>query len=624
MIPTRILMRHRDGLTCYLGPPSITPDDGLPTPAVMIESANLLNTTGAGRNNIRLPPIYSPCGTYVVLVRAEGEPIAIHNAVSGAEISRIAGCTSPQHLYFSPKGTYLVTWSRPSKGKEDGTIESNLKIWSVASSSTEPIASYFHKHFKTEMLQWSQDEQVCCRLVTNEIHLCPGNHSGPLLGKVHHPGATQFKLSPALPITIGVFQAESGSTPARTTLYHHVPGSTDCTVGSSRAMFSATEAVMHWNTTGTSLLVHTLSDVDNSNTSYYGASGIFLLTTPAHGGLSEKISPTKEGPIHDVKWSPNGETFILSAGHMPSQCTMYDSRGKVNFEFGSAHRNTICFSPHGRFVCLAGFGNLAGEIDFYDLDPKKMKKIGRNTSHCAVSFGWSPDSRYFMTATLTPRMNVDNGFKVFKYNGVGPIAHIPAVQAYDVIWQPLQSTLFPNRGKSPTRLDSSGLPPASVAPKASASAGVYRPPGSTGSLSAMLAREKAPVGKVKSNTKEAPITVFTGATSQSARPRVIPGMAPVQIAAEQEKAKKKAKKESQPKVQKEEPKSAPTVQATAKPEAPGALGPVEKEKRAKAINKKLKLIEELKLKPIADLNEDQKVKISSERDLLAELAALAI
>lgn len=36
------------------------------------------------------------------------------------------------------------------------------------------------------------------------------------------------------------------------------------------------------------------------------------------------------------------------------------------FEFGEAHRNSISWSPHGRFVCLAGFGNLAGDMDFWD------------------------------------------------------------------------------------------------------------------------------------------------------------------------------------------------------------------------------------------------------------------
>lgn len=44
------------------------------------------------------------------------------------------------------------------------------------------------------------------------------------------------------------------------------------------------------------------------------------------------------------------------------------------YQYGAAHRNTISWSPHGRFLCVAGFGNLAGEMDFYDT--LRSKKIG--------------------------------------------------------------------------------------------------------------------------------------------------------------------------------------------------------------------------------------------------------
>ena len=43
----------------------------------------------------------------------------------------------------------------------------------------------------------------------------------------------------------------------------------------------------------------------------------------------------------------------------------------------------------------------------------------------AVAYGWAPDSRYFVTATLAPRMNVDNGVHIYKYNGEGPMASLP-------------------------------------------------------------------------------------------------------------------------------------------------------------------------------------------------------
>ncbi len=59
-------------------------------------------------------------------------------------------------------------------------------------------------------------------------------------------------------------------------------------------------------------------------------------------------------------------------------------QGEPVYEFGAAHRNTIAWAPHGRFLCLAGFGNLAGDMDFYDVI--KQKKIGVASAHCTVKY----------------------------------------------------------------------------------------------------------------------------------------------------------------------------------------------------------------------------------------------
>jgi translation initiation factor 2A len=112
------------------------------------------------------------------------------------------------------------------------------------------------------------------------------------------------------------------------------------------------------------------------------------------------------------------------------------------------------------------------EMDFYDT-VKKNRKLGSNIAHCTINFGWSPDSRYFMTATMgiyiygyiyiyifyvfkyylalfiAPRMNVDNGFKVFKYNGLGPIIEQSIEFLYDATWCPVAEGIFPDRPPSP-------------------------------------------------------------------------------------------------------------------------------------------------------------------------------
>jgi translation initiation factor 2A len=51
------------------------------------------------------------------------------------------------------------------------------------------------------------------------------------------------------------------------------------------------------------------------------------------------------------------------------------------FNFGTDYRNTIRFSPFSRFVVLAGFGNLSGEIDIWDISTHKL--IGSAKVNCA-------------------------------------------------------------------------------------------------------------------------------------------------------------------------------------------------------------------------------------------------
>lgn len=129
------------------------------------------------------------------------------------------------------------------------------------------------------------------------------------------------------------------------------------------------------------------------------------------------------------------------------------------FDFGEAPRNTISWSPHARFLALAGFGNLSGELSFWDrktlkcLGTARRRPRGRPPllaaharpavvaaggrrrhvappharhawrgqveAHMTVAYEWSPDSRHFLTAILFPRLRVDNGAP----HAPGPRAH---------------------------------------------------------------------------------------------------------------------------------------------------------------------------------------------------------
>lgn len=260
-------------------------------------------------------------------------------------------------------------------------------------------------------------------------------------------------------------------------------------------------------------------------------------------------------------------------------------------------------------------------IIFYSL-------AGSNAAHCTVSHSWSPDSRYFLTAVLAPRMNVDNGFRVFKYNGTGPVVHHQQGEdpLYYAAWHPRDPQLYPNRGQSPKRTD--GADAAAVAPAVAAAKPApapYRPPGSTGALSELLRREAAPVGKVKPAGEAA---VQKKPVALPAPARRIPGMAPPGAAPA---AKKPAAEKKTPPSQPAPAPAKPTSAAALAPAPVPAPAPAEAAEtnpaaRLKNLRKRVKQIQEIRAK-LADEagfkpNVDQLSKLASEPAVLAEIAEL--
>lgn len=200
----------------------------------------------------------------------------------------------------------------------------------------------------------------------------------------------------------------------------------------------------------------------------------------ANGGFDSRITLDKEGPIHDVSWSPNSKEFGVIYGYMPAKTTIFNQRAVATHNFPLGPRNTILFSPTGRFVLVAGFGNLAGQMDIYDLE-KDYKKIctieGGNPSVCE----WSPNSKFILTATTSPRLRVDNGVKLWHVGG-GIMYNEDMVELYHVAWRPQSSdTSPPGDPLHPVPTPhASALAYLGTVKTPSKPAGAYRPPGARG------------------------------------------------------------------------------------------------------------------------------------------------
>ncbi|OQR91750.1 eukaryotic translation initiation factor 2A [Achlya hypogyna] len=587
---TKFYVRGKASIEPFWGLPSVTPED---LSLRKIEAEEAFATCDY--------MFMSPDGGKTAFVTTE-----VGFVVRATETNEVlVEVTNPgiQAAAWSPLGSQLVTWQRPVKDSTEG----NLIVWDVATGST--IARFNQKTYSRDhwpSIQWSSDETIAARLSGGGVQVYKGTAiGGGSIGNIALENTTKFSVAPGgLPYKIALFVPEKKGKPASVRVFPFPPNAASSHVA-FKSFYKAQDVKLKWAPNGSALIIETSTDVDTSGKSYYGETNLFFLQSDGQYDCS--IPVTKEGPVHDVQWDPTSRGFVVLAGSMPANATLYTNKAVPTFEFGAASRNTISWSPHGRFLCLAGFGNLPGHMDFWDRN--KLKKLGSATSECATVHTWSPDSRYFATATTFPRVRVDNGFKLFKYDGT-LVVHEPRAEIYDLQFRPAASGVYPNRPATPRSKEeeAAALPPAPVRK-------AYRPPNSTGALAAMLRREDGAGARKLDVNKYTPVKTVSGSG-------VIPGMAPVAVK-KPSKAEKKKKAIEAAAAKAEIEKAA--AELLAKAEVKAELTPEEKLKKAKAVQKKLKQIQDIKVKQTNGdtLNPDQLAKLASEAALQAELEALA-
>ena len=203
---------------------------------------------------------------------------------------------------------------------------------------------------------------------------------------------------------------------------------------------------------------------------------------------------------------------------MPAKAALFDQRGRLLHDFGNNFYNFVSFNSHGRLVALGGFGNLRGTLDIFDR--KSLAKVttidAANASFCQ----WSPDGRFILTATLSPRLRVDNGIKI--WHCTGGLMHVKLIdELYQASWRPIPVDQVPPFGQT--------IPPA-PAPHPSVSElttvikvvtpvkAPYRPPGARG-LEASLAYRREDSGGSGQNT---PIRHHSPGPTTNGR-RYVPG-----------------------------------------------------------------------------------------------------
>ncbi|CAD6579713.1 MAG: hypothetical protein ASARMPREDX12_009344 [Alectoria sarmentosa] len=406
--------------------------------------------------------------------------------VVDASVGHVITSLPAQNVYelgFSPLGTFIITWQRPSKD-DNGDAVKNLKVWRVveggpnAGEDEHDVVGRFVQKSQTGWnLQYTYDERYCARVVTNEVQFYQSGDLATVWNKLRVEGVTDFAVSPGENHSIAVFIPERKGQPAAVKVFN-VPN-LDAPI-SQKNFFKGDKVQLKWNDEGTNLIVLAQTEVDKSGKSYYGETTLYLLS--ANGGFDSRIDLDKDGPIHDVTWSPNSKEFGVVYGYMPAKTTIFNIKANATHNFALSPRNTILFSPHGKFVLVAGFGNLAGQMDIYDMEKDYQKICTIEASNASVC-EWSPDGKHILTATTSPRLRVDNGVRIWHVGG-GLMYNEALQELYHVTWRPQSPTSHPlEKPLHPTPTPhASALAYLDTVKTPSKPAGAYRPPGARGTL----------------------------------------------------------------------------------------------------------------------------------------------
>jgi translation initiation factor 2A len=389
---------------------------------------------------------------------------------TGEAMTTVTTPTAVAALAFSPDGSLLLTYSKKA-GEEP-----NLLIHDAATGARR--AGFHQRTWGPDLFGWTSDGKVACKVFPDSVQLFDGTFPAPAeggaagapvpIGKIAVDGIKSAWLSPgAAPYSVVTFAARTKSKPGSVCVWAYPPPKAGGQLPVAAKSLQADEARAVYAPDGAAVLVEMSTHTSADN--YYGDSRLFLFDRT--GRVAAPVPGLKDGPTHDFCWAPKGDAFVVIAGRSPPVATLHNGRtGAPTFSFGTAAFNTARFSPHGRFLMLGGFGNMPGDVTLWDVN--KKKPLGPSfTAPCTVASEWSPDGRYLLTTTTRPRLNVDNGYKLWSHRGV-LVGWAPYEQLFHAAWRPAPADAYPDRAASPE-------PPAERVAAAAAAVGAAVAPGAS-------------------------------------------------------------------------------------------------------------------------------------------------
>ncbi|XP_018018433.1 eukaryotic translation initiation factor 2A [Hyalella azteca] len=496
-----------------------------------------------------------------------------------------------QEIMWSPAGNYLAVWCLYVKKGDTGAP--NLHIYNTTGGCTL-LKSFYQINQLNWEPQWTGDDSLMGRNVTNEVHFfkCPS------LDKIAHkrvqPKLKNFSLSPSTSgHLVAFFTPSIKGAPCLANVYKYPHFKENSRPLVSKSFYNVDSVEFMWNKQCNAVLLLTSAEKSNSG-SYYGERMVFLLNAKTEDAI--RLTFNKDGPVNAVAWSPDGKTFLAVHGSNPAACSVFDAKGDL----------------------LHSLEEDTNVRQVWDL--KKASRLCVQECPDVTFMDWSPCGRYLLTSTCSPRLRVNNGYRIYHYSGSLQFEYLcPAgTELYNTQWVPEPAAVKPF---VPSAAKVAGITSAVK----TASTERYIPPGQRAAMSAGDQYVLTCKQFLRQIDKYDPNS-----------PAAAANQAPLSKTAARNKKRKEAKKaqELQALAEKnmtvfEEPEEF-KMKSKKKEAVEAAVTTVQlsgdSEKKVKVIKKKLQRIEKLR-KDKAEgkaLDKQQTTLLESERELVAQLKSLAL
>lgn len=374
---------------------------------------------------------WSPYGTYLGTLHAQGIILW-----GGPKWEKIVKFVHPgvKLLDFSPRENYLVTVSPQFQHDDNEKDPQCIIVWDVRSAAKKRGFTASKEKEAWPIFKWSHDEKYFARLTQDAISVFESS-TMQLLGKksLKIPGVKDFCWSPSDHI-LACSVPETGPAPAKVMLID-IPSRK---IRRSHNLFKVQECNMHWHPSGDYLCVK----VDRLLAKKTVVTNFELFR------MREKDVPMETLEMREkiiaFAWEPKGQHFAVihsnqSLKHSVSFYSMAGRQFELKRTLEKRSANLLFWSPRGHHIVIAGFANLGGTLEFFNVD--NLETMRADTHFSMTDLMWDPSGRFVATSTSYWGQKLDNGYTIWTFQGQ-QLFHVTKDKFYQLLWRPRPPTLL--------------------------------------------------------------------------------------------------------------------------------------------------------------------------------------